>query len=66
MGVPNQNTIISVEEYLRGEPLSEVRHEYIDGEVIAMACGFRAHDAISRNFASERNVIGRGWRVWGA
>ena len=44
---------MSVEEYLRGEPLSEVRHEYVDGEVFAMEGRSRAHNAISLNFASE-------------
>ena len=52
MGIPIQRTIISVEEYLRGGPLSEVRHEYVDGEVFAMAGSSRAHNAIPLNFAS--------------
>ncbi len=60
MGIPIQHKAISVEEYLRGEPLSEVRHEFIDGEVIAMAGGSRAHNAISLNFASELRQHLRG------
>ena len=60
MGIPNQHPTISVEEYLRGEPLSEVRHEYMDGAVIAMAGGSRAHNAISLNFASELRQHLRG------
>jgi Uma2 family endonuclease len=60
MGFSNQFTIISAEEYLRGEPLSDVRHEYIDGDVIAMAGGSRAHNAIALNFASELRQHLRG------
>ncbi len=30
---------ISVEEYLEGEKLSEIRHEYVAGQVYAMAGG---------------------------
>ena len=38
---------ISEEEYLTGELVSEVKHEYIDGEVYAMAGASRAHSKIS-------------------
>lgn len=34
---------ISVEDYLSGEPLSEVKHEYVDGRVSAMAGASRNH-----------------------
>lgn len=37
MGIPKLKTKISVEDYLKGEMISPVRHEYIDGEVYAMA-----------------------------
>ncbi|NWG31104.1 MAG: Uma2 family endonuclease [Rhodocyclaceae bacterium] len=37
---------ISVEDYLAGELKSEIRHEYIDGEIHAMAEASRAHGAI--------------------
>jgi Uma2 family endonuclease len=40
---------ISPEEYLAGEQLSQVKHEYIDGEVYAMAGSSDAHAAIVRN-----------------
>jgi Uma2 family endonuclease len=35
---------ISVEDYLSGEPLSEVKHEYVDGRVSAMAGASRNHN----------------------
>ena len=37
---------VSVDEYLSGEPRSEVRHEYIDGQVYAMTGASRAHGLI--------------------
>lgn len=37
---------ISVEEYLAGEQSSELRHEYIDGQVYAMTGASRAHGLI--------------------
>jgi Uma2 family endonuclease len=48
-----QANFITVEDYLQGEPESEVRHEYIGGCVHAMAGGSDAHNRIAGNlFAS--------------
>lgn len=33
---------LSVEEYLAGERQSDVRHEYVDGEIYAMVCHARS------------------------
>mgnify|MGYP000653402417 CR=1 FL=1 len=41
MPIPQQKQQISEQEYLDGELLSEVKHEFIDGSVYAMA-GARA------------------------
>lgn len=41
--------IISPEEYLDGELESEVKHEYIDGNVYAMAGASKKHNQVSRN-----------------
>ena len=38
--------VISVDEYLAGEQHSELRHEYIDGQVYAMTGASRAHGLI--------------------
>ncbi len=46
MGIPKLKTKISVEDYLKGEMISPVRHEYIDGEVYAMAGSSDAHNVI--------------------
>jgi len=43
---------ISVEEYLEGEPLSDIRHEYYDGRVRSMAGG------------SVRHNVAAGWLYW--
>jgi Uma2 family endonuclease len=48
-----KNNRISVEEYLKGELLAEVKHEYIDGSVYAMAGASRNHDRISKTVARK-------------
>lgn len=45
--------IFSVTEYLEAESRSEVRHEYIDGQIFAMAGGSKAHNIITLNIASR-------------
>ncbi|MCP4695496.1 MAG: Uma2 family endonuclease [Gammaproteobacteria bacterium] len=42
-------TKITPEEYLAAERLSEVRHEFFDGEIFAMAGAARKHNRISSN-----------------
>ena len=44
--------IISVEDYLVGETISEVRHEYVGGEVYAMAGASDIHNIIALNLAA--------------
>ncbi len=46
-------TKISENDYLEGELISEVRHEYIDGTVYAMAGASTKHNLISSNILSE-------------
>ena len=41
--------LMTVEEYLAFEERSKIRHEYIDGEVFAMAGGKRNHSLIAGN-----------------
>jgi len=43
---------VSEEEYLKSELTSEVRHEYIDGYVYAMAGASINHNRISRNISN--------------
>ncbi len=44
---------ISEEEYLQDELLAEFKHEYIDGEVYAMAGTSENHNLLSLNIATE-------------
>lgn len=44
---------VSEQEYLDGERISEVRHEYIDGGVYAMAGGTANHNRISQNISRK-------------
>jgi Uma2 family endonuclease len=44
--VAGYSDALSIEDYLRGEVESEIRHEYIDGQVYAMTGGSRAHGLI--------------------
>ncbi len=53
MGVPKLRPKISIEDYLENEKISDVRHEYIDGEVFAMAGTSKSHNRIIRNLLSK-------------
>jgi Uma2 family endonuclease len=57
---------ISPEEYLEGEKISQIKHEYIDGEVYAMAGASDAHTTIALNLATMllTNLRGSGCRVY--
>ncbi len=44
---------LSIEDYLEGELYSELRHEYIDGQVYAMAGASSNHNRIVTNILSE-------------
>jgi Uma2 family endonuclease len=46
---------ISVEEYLQGELVSEIKHEYIDGYVYAMAGASTNHGRIASNIVGAFN-----------
>jgi Uma2 family endonuclease len=53
-------SILTVEEYLKGELTSEVRHEYANGQVYAMVGASSAHNIISLNLAAELRQYLRG------
>ena len=44
---------ISEQDYLQGELLAEIKHEYIDGQVHAMAGASENHNLLSVNIATE-------------
>ncbi len=47
------------EQYLALEKRSEVRHEYHDGQIYAMAGGTYNHSVIGTNITTELNLITR-------
>jgi Uma2 family endonuclease len=52
---------LSEQDYLLGELTSELRHEYVDGEVFAMAEAGEAHNLIAGNvFAKLREFVRGG------
>lgn len=53
MGLAKLKTKISIEDYLEGETVSQVKHEYLNGEVYAMADASDKHYRISMNLATK-------------
>ncbi|MEE3719220.1 Uma2 family endonuclease [Tumidithrix elongata RA019] len=48
-----QQSHMTPQEYLEWESHQQIRHEYIDGEVFAMAGGTRSHNRIALNLATS-------------
>jgi len=61
-----QKLTLTPQEYLLGEQVSEIRHEYVDGEVYAMAGGSDAHARISLNIAAllKNKLRGSGCSIY--
>ena len=53
MSLPKQEKFITQEEYLEGEKMSDVKHEYIDGDVYAMAGTTDNHGRISASLLTN-------------
>ena len=53
-------TKINTDEYLQGEELADTRHEYIAGDVYAMAGASERHNRISLNIALGLRIPARG------
>jgi Uma2 family endonuclease len=49
MGLAEKVEYLSVADYLEGEKLSQIRHEFIDGQVFAMAGASKRHNRICGN-----------------
>jgi Uma2 family endonuclease len=54
--------LISVEDYLAGELVSRVKHDYLDGVVYAMAGARNAHNIIATNISGSLHARLRGQR----
>lgn len=53
MGLPILKPKISVADYLECEKISQVKHEYIDGEVFAKVCDNKNHNRIIGNLIDK-------------
>ena len=53
---------LSAEDYLRGEEQSAVKHEYVDGQVYAMASAGERHNRIAGNTFFHMRAAARGSR----
>ncbi len=65
--IANQSqNYISPEEYLKLEELSQIKHEYIQGEVYAMAGASDAHVTVGVNLVSllKSHLRGSGCRIY--
>lgn len=60
MSTPLKTEPISVEEYLAGELVSELKHEYLGGAIHAMAGGNTRHSAVSTNVSGAFFIALRG------
>lgn len=52
MGEPFEKKRYTVEEYFALEEKSEIRHEFFDGEIFAMAGGTLNHNRLTRKVAN--------------
>jgi len=61
-----ESLLIPVDDYLEGEPFADTRHEYIEGDVYAMAGAGDAHVLVTGNaFALIKNHLrGSGCRTY--
>jgi len=60
MSVPASEFLLSADDYLEGEKLAEVKHEFLAGKVYAMAGAGDAHTTVSLNLASLLRAHARG------
>lgn len=62
----SQNSYITPEEYLQLEATSEIKHEYLDGEIYAMAGASDTHVTIALNIAVllRNHLRNSGCRVY--
>ena len=53
MSLNPKSNVVSEAEYLAGEEASEIRHEFVNGEIFAMSGAKATHNRISANIARE-------------
>jgi Uma2 family endonuclease len=52
MYLPTKDYLLTIAEYLSAEEQSEIKHEYLGGQVYAMSGASRNHNLIALNIAS--------------
>ncbi len=57
---PDNTAYLSEADYLAGEKLAEIRHEYVNGQTYAMAGSSRRHNRITVNITALLNPLTRG------
>lgn len=62
MGAVKKLELISIREYLAGELVSPIKHEFLGGVVYAMAGGRNVHNRISANTLGALHIRLRGGR----
>ena len=60
MSTASKSRLISVEEYLQGELYSDIRHEYLAGEIYAMTGAKINHNCITMNVAILLGIALKG------
>ena len=60
MNLAAKHQVISIDEYLEGELRSDIRHEYLGGEVYAMAGAGEKHNRIAGNLFFHLRAASRG------
>ena len=53
MATVQQIAFMSEEEYLAGEKIAVLKHEYVDGHIYAMAGAHSNHNSLALNISSE-------------
>lgn len=66
MGLAREIEKIGIAEYLEGEKTSEIRHEFVNGQVFAMAGASKRHNRIIQNvgFRLRSSAVERGCDVF--
>lgn len=60
MSVPAKKLTISIDDYLRAEERSPVKHEYVNGQLYAMVGSSQGHNIISMNVAQFFHALTKG------
>lgn len=60
MPIAKKINFVSEQDYLEGEKISDIKHEYMDGDVYAMSEAHANHNRISLNFATALSAHLKG------